>query len=239
MQNSSTNNPWCVDNLEEFLYFCCPECDNVKHQSRTDFINHALDQHPDSKDCISKIKKIKKEKTKNEYKFSKNNHNNEEENSEDYDEGEENDNNDAESADFDIQNYVKCEISEENANINDNLNKNLSEDSSSWNENVPLLSSTNNYNIYICDVCEKTFNDKLAFKRHIRVHDESRHKCSTCDKSFKSETKLQDHIDWYHSGIKKYTCQFCEVSFGTVQQLSVHMSRKNHEGTKGPNHLLL
>ena len=226
---SSSISPWDVDNLEEFLYFCCPECDNVKHQKRTDFINHALEQHPDSKDCISKIK-IKKEK-KNEYK--NHHHNSNEGDPEEYAE-EENENNSG--ADFDIQNYVKCEISEDAANINDN-NKKLSDESASWNEDAPL---STNYNIYICDVCEKTFNDKLAFKRHIRVH-ESRHhhKCSTCDKSFKSETKLQDHIDWYHSGIKKYTCKYCEVSFGTVQQLSVHMSRKNHEGTKdyGGKHL--
>ena len=239
MQSSSTNtnNPWYVDNLEEFLYYFCPECDNVKHQSRTDFINHALDQHPDSKDCISRII-IKKEKTKHDYstsKFAKNNHNINEENSEEYDDvggGEENEDN-AESADFNIQNYVKCEISEDNANDIIDDNKNLSEDSATlWNENAPLK-STSNYNIYICDVCEKTFNDKLAFKRHIKVHDESnRHKCDKCEKSFKSETKLQDHIDWYHSGIKKYTCIYCQASFGTVQQLSVHMSRKNHEGIK-------
>ena len=38
-------NPWDVSNLEEFLFFCCPECDS-KHPSKASFINHALIEHP-------------------------------------------------------------------------------------------------------------------------------------------------------------------------------------------------
>ena len=39
------HNPWNVTNIDEFLYFCCPECDN-KTQSRALFINHAYLHHP-------------------------------------------------------------------------------------------------------------------------------------------------------------------------------------------------
>ena len=39
------HNPWSVTNIDEFLYFCCPECDN-KTQSRALFINHAYLHHP-------------------------------------------------------------------------------------------------------------------------------------------------------------------------------------------------
>ena len=42
-------NPWDVFNLEEFLYFCCPECDE-KNQSKDMFIKHALNHHPKSKE---------------------------------------------------------------------------------------------------------------------------------------------------------------------------------------------
>ena len=38
-------NPWNVTSVEEFLFYCCPECDS-KHTSRDVFINHALLQHP-------------------------------------------------------------------------------------------------------------------------------------------------------------------------------------------------
>ena len=40
MEEDDFVSPWSVTNLEEFLYFCCPECD-VKDQSREDFIQHA------------------------------------------------------------------------------------------------------------------------------------------------------------------------------------------------------
>ena len=35
------NNPWTVEHLEEFLYYCCPECDE-KSQSKELFLQHAL-----------------------------------------------------------------------------------------------------------------------------------------------------------------------------------------------------
>ena len=38
-------NPWMVDQLEEFLYFCCPECDE-KYQVKDLFLQHALFNHP-------------------------------------------------------------------------------------------------------------------------------------------------------------------------------------------------
>ena len=41
-------NPWAVSNLEEFLFFCCPECD-FKKKNIDEFLNHAISIHPDSK----------------------------------------------------------------------------------------------------------------------------------------------------------------------------------------------
>ena len=34
-------NPWVVNNLDEFLFFCCPECD-TQSPNKALFINHAL-----------------------------------------------------------------------------------------------------------------------------------------------------------------------------------------------------
>ena len=48
-----SNNPWEVENVEDFLYFCCPECD-VKNHSRDHFLKHAFDQHPKSKEYLEK-----------------------------------------------------------------------------------------------------------------------------------------------------------------------------------------
>ena len=39
--------PWCVGSLEEFLFYCCPECD-CKSSSEKLFLSHALGNHPHS-----------------------------------------------------------------------------------------------------------------------------------------------------------------------------------------------
>ena len=39
------HNPWSVNHIEDFLYFCCPECDERNH-SEVLFMQHALDAHP-------------------------------------------------------------------------------------------------------------------------------------------------------------------------------------------------
>ena len=50
-----TNNPWSsVRKWEEFLYFCCPEC-NEKNQSKDVFKKHALSIHPMAKLCLQII----------------------------------------------------------------------------------------------------------------------------------------------------------------------------------------
>ena len=53
--NNDVENPWAVNNLEEFLYFCCPECDE-RNQSKELFFQHALTQHPNSKTSLENLK---------------------------------------------------------------------------------------------------------------------------------------------------------------------------------------
>ena len=45
----STSNPWYVPRIEDFQFFCCPECD-IKVKDSQDFINHALALHEQAKD---------------------------------------------------------------------------------------------------------------------------------------------------------------------------------------------
>ena len=47
-------NPWEVRQLEEFLYFCCPECDQ-KCQTKDSFLQHALGQHPKAEPCLKQF----------------------------------------------------------------------------------------------------------------------------------------------------------------------------------------
>ena len=44
-------NPWKVENIDQFLNYCCPECD-TKQKTKSDFIVHAIDAHPDSREYL-------------------------------------------------------------------------------------------------------------------------------------------------------------------------------------------
>ena len=59
-------NPWSVKDIEEFLYFCCPEC-NLKDRSKDLFLKHALEEHPNSKECVLNNLDIKNESLTLEY----------------------------------------------------------------------------------------------------------------------------------------------------------------------------
>ena len=71
--NGHDDNPWAVGKIEDFLYFCCPECDLSRetiYQSRELFLQHALNQHPKAKECLPQIEiklEPKEENFANEY----------------------------------------------------------------------------------------------------------------------------------------------------------------------------
>ena len=53
----NVKNPWSdVGNLNDFLYFCCPECP-AKDRSMKKFVTHALKQHPNAKNFLKFIGK--------------------------------------------------------------------------------------------------------------------------------------------------------------------------------------
>ena len=51
---SQQSNPWLVGNINDFLYFCCPEC-NEKNRDRELFLKHAFDEHPMAKQGLGMI----------------------------------------------------------------------------------------------------------------------------------------------------------------------------------------
>ena len=56
--NSEEYNPWTVGNIEDFLYFCCPECDLSNEsifQAKDIFIQHVLFHHPKAKEFMSEL----------------------------------------------------------------------------------------------------------------------------------------------------------------------------------------
>ena len=55
------NNPWIVENIEAFHYYCCPEC-SEKYQKCEDFQKHAVSHHPKAKILFENSSDIKNER---------------------------------------------------------------------------------------------------------------------------------------------------------------------------------
>ncbi|XP_050079672.1 zinc finger protein 816-like [Anopheles maculipalpis] len=77
-----------------------------------------------------------------------------------------------------------------------------------------------------CSICSKRFDDRLALKRHGRVHSSDRpYACGVCPKQFKSSyAKITHEIT--HTGAV-FPCTVCEKKYRYKSLLSQHM-RKDH-----------
>ena len=173
---NNIENPWNVENLEEFLYFCCPECD-LKDQSKMQFLQHALNQHPNAKGSVQKF--IIKEET--------------------FEDSEEfpylNDINFSEEYDNPIEDYnelLKCEIKEEPTDHNNEelMNVDKEEEFSDNSDGLKNLS---------CEYCGKAFKKNQKLRIHIEsIHEGKRYNCEFCDKSFTHVGTLQMHRKTNH-----------------------------------------
>ena len=179
-------NPWSVTNIEDFLYFCCPECD-VKDQSKELFLKHALDQHPNSKAYLEYLQ-IKKEIHEEENstqaeKFQENNH---------------------------FGNYVapECLIKEEyeeDIKPEDLNHENIIDfEEMLDDDDCDEFSATfKNFTKKKCELCNKEFTTSPSYRRHIEsVHEGVRHQCDLCEKSFTQAAALNVHLRKNHKGEK-------------------------------------
>ena len=218
--------PWCVTNLEQFLYYCCPECDEKNH-SKNLFLEHALSQHTNAKDYLQN------------FTFN------------DTEEYVENSYNDNESIKSEI--FLECEIKEEmiDGEINSNEDFHQSNPFVGMEDNkvqCEFCQETFKNKYYLkshvktdhvvyggkiqfnCTLCEKTFSQK----EHLRVHIKTVHegikafKCEFCEKSYTQVHNLKSHVKVVHEGKKAYKCEFCDdKSFTNLNNLKIHRQLKH------------
>jgi hypothetical protein len=68
-----------------------------------------------------------------------------------------------------------------------------------------------------------TLKSNILLSRHTKSHSEERpHKCSVCERGFKTLASLQNHVNT-HTGTKPHKCKYCEVSFTTSGELVRHV----------------
>ena len=251
------NDLWSVENLEEFLYFCCPECD-VKNQSKYNFIQHALENHPHAIRSLKKFDLKKEEES--DYVDEKVNKElidiNKSCNTtfEDF-------TSEFVLAEFDGVNFDEnyADIADEDikikeANGNDTKEKQLNFDSdgkinnkrkkksssrknSTANDNIIKKEIETNISagdhINICKICNKVFANQNYIKLHIAsVHEgQKNHNCEFCGKFYSNPQILKSHIRTIHDGLKDFKCKYCNKFFGLRGNLLKHISSV-HEGLK-------
>ena len=75
-----------------------------------------------------------------------------------------------------------------------------------------------------CKNCESNFTDAEKLKVHnMYKHEKKQFNCNICGKDFARNYVLKDHIDVVHSGIKKYSCDFCEFPTSCIGNKNKHM----------------
>ena len=247
MSLAKSINPWSVERIEDFLYFCCPICDQKNH-SKDDFFHHAYSKHPESKGHLEKhIYENKDESQKIEEKlsdnteirvssdFSNDGSNIKEENIEDELREEkifmEKDSDDYNA--YDYSEMIQYEINENMPSFDDMNNDKFIKE-----ETKDNTSSAKPHQKLIlpCHLCNKILGSKYALKYHIKMSHErdgqEDYKCELCGKTFFHPRNVKRHMLTRHLGEKAHKCDICGKSFSQNANLKAHIQNVHNKEKK-------
>ena len=202
---------WNVESLEDFLYYCCPECDN-RNPSRDEFLHHALSVHEGSNHYLMKFS-VKEEFNIDNYYT---------------DDIEENclikelvPNN---SLDL-IKNDKKEEafishFKEENFDHDEDYDVSLE-----TNEDFDETEKISN-NEEVVDLKSEKRDDKINNDGEVKPF-----KCNQCQFTAKYKSTLTKHVNSVHEGIKNPKCNICKKEFLKISQMKKH-KKEVHEKQK-------
>ena len=200
------DNPWCVPTLEEFLHFCCPECD-VKDKSKEAFLEHVSKKHPKATKFLTSWTSVKSELNPEFVNESRNFEDIKEECHEETIFETNGDNIDEWDNNFgkNLFTCLHCKESFQNFDI--------------LHEHMTLVHDKPE-NRPQCDTCGKIFKNENGLKKHIKenhqkknegnVHEGLNFSCERCGKKFNRKGNLEKHIDSIHL-MKKCQCQLPQI----------------------------
>ena len=88
-------------------------------------------------------------------------------------------------------------------------------------------------NEFECDVCSKKFSSKSSVETHKETHKVSNKKCQLCDKEFKLQIQLENHMSEVHSQNQsnttaQYNCKDCAFQGDSWSSLKKHIQSLRH-----------
>ena len=231
------SNPWNFESIEDFHFYCCPECDEKTKLSQ-DLVNHAVQSHADSipTDILNSFKltesKTIKEENENDVKH------------ENFDE--EVDISDADDIQDDLlmPNQDKIDLNDPNKTEIDTFHCDLCNDNfikeEVYLEHFETVHQVVKPNLNIkekieCEVCHKSFSHKDSFRRHLkRIHQITKSlktgqfECEVCHKGYNNKEYLDKHKKEKHQipkipNLKSHKCNLCDILFSTTLEFTEHI----------------
>ena len=229
-------NPWLVESLYNFSYFCCPECPEKWHDKQ-DFVNHAFLFHPHSEIFLESItddslEDVEISEWQKEYVS-------EEFNEDTHPADEDELANEEQTIEGSDEVIIKTEVNEGHPyeDVSEISNDHLFENNggvefTEMKTEVPEehLTGPNDEKPFVCKICGKGFSQKGNFHYHERIHTgEKPFPCDICGKSFNTKSDLKKH-ERIHTGEKPFACEICGKSFARSEYLKSH--ERSHTGEK-------
>ena len=249
-------NPWQVDNIQEFYFLKCPECDFM-HKEESDFQNHAVENHPLSVTFFGEVD-MTIEKFGIFDDHSEENESNNALNTVTEEILETRNDDEIHQRIFQIENEVKQEVQDSEECQMSEISQNT--DVAEVQEPptiIPLL--TYEYaaaqiahaipareSREILDEDPSINNDvRLDLGLQIPIQPSSsnlvspltvkngkkKFECSKCDASFTRKPNLKKHVEVIHEGKKVNKCSICDSIFNQSKALKRHIASV-HEGQK-------
>ena len=209
-------NPWGSENLEEFLFYCCPECDH-KYKNAQSFVDHALLSHVNSNVEMEVVEDEKPEKLH-----------------------EDDESVDPLSCEMDIVDNIKQEQQPEpteKLNKKDNSNSQIFECElceKTFKDKTNLTKHLNNvHNIrketFHCEQCDNKFATNSGLTRHVKIvhsEDSMALKCDICDHISRSDLEHRSHLHRHMFRQLKdgnFQCIECSLILKPDQNLNTHI----------------
>ena len=187
-------NPWSVESIAAFNFFCCPEC-VYRSKEENSFQTHAIQFHPKSLTLFTGSSEILVNEVKEEVEDTE-------------DKGNENDFHDH----FDYSE----EEDKENEEIKQVINKDLEAEADNLNDlDIGFdHEGIENDDDILEDDCD--FKDTSIQKE---PQEKKRYNCLACDKEFPKKSLLMKHMDTAHDN---YKCNECGKEFTNHKHLYKH-----------------